>query len=177
VKRIRIGWGEEGRNGVAARNEAIATADDREQPRRGLGESASERLARARRSESRTFSDASPSIEMGRVERSSKLERIRGKRLLSEELDQRFKQPPLEYLSILHSQSAKKCWIADANTGEVFLNQAFATPQHSHEAAAELERTFDMSEVLKLRPPETLERMGELAREHWLREQVAGMLG
>jgi hypothetical protein len=176
VKRIRLGWGEEGCKRVAARSEAIANADG-QQPRQGSGERPSSRLVRARRSESQSFSEALPSIEMGRVERYSKLEQIRGKRLLSEELDQRFKQPPLEYLSILYGQSAEQYRIADAESGEVFLPQAFETLQHCHEAAAELERTFDIPEVLMLRPSETLERMGELAREHWMRERVAGMLG
>jgi hypothetical protein len=177
VKRIRLGWGEEGCKGVAARSEAIAT-EDGQQPRRGTGELPSSRLVRARRSESRSFSEAPSKIEMGRVERSSKLERIRGNRLLSEKLDQGLdKRPGLEYLTILHSQSAQQYWIADMETGKVFLPHVFITLKHSHEAAAELERTFDMSEVLKLRPSETLERMGELAREHWLRERVAVVLG
>lgn len=168
---------------MAARSETLeAMADDsqRPQPRRGSGERPGNRLVRARRSassESRSFSEAAPSIEIGRVERYSKLEQIRGQRLLSEQLDQRSKQPPLEYLRILHSQSAQQYWIADVETGEVFLNQAFATLKHCHEAAAELERNFDLEQVLTLRLPETLERMGELVHEHWLRERVAVALG
>jgi hypothetical protein len=111
---------------------------------------------------------------MGRVERYSKLERIRGQRLLCEKLDQGLdKRPALEHLTILHSQSAQRYWIADAETGDIFLRQPFATLQHCHETAAELERTFDMAEVLMQRPSETMESIGELVREHWLRERVA----
>ena len=174
VKRIRIGWGAEGHKGVAARSVELANApaNDREQPR--------PELVKVRRtvSESRSFSEAPSRIEMGRVERYSKLEQIRGQRLLSEKLDQGLeKRPALDHLTILHSQSARQYWIADAETGEIFLRQSFATLKHCHEAAAELERTFDMAEVLTQRPPETMERMGELVHEHWLRERVAVALG
>jgi hypothetical protein len=174
VKRICPGLGEERRRGVAARSEALANAAaDGQQPRQGLGERPSSRLVRARRSESQSFSEAPPSIEMGRVERSSKLERIRGQRLLCEELDQRSdKRPALEHLSILHSQSAEQYWIADAESGEVFLPLAFTTLKHCHEAAAELERTFDIAEVLTQRPPETLERMEAIVLAAVWRERV-----
>ncbi len=170
VKRIRIGWGAEGHKGVAARSaeQANASADDRQQTK--------PELVKVRRtvSESRSFSEAPPRIEMGRVERYSKLEQIRGQRILSEKLDQGLeKRPALEHLTILHSRSAQQYWIADAETGDIFLRQPFATPQHCYEAAAELEQTFDMAEVLMLRPSETMERIGELVHEHWLRERVA----
>ncbi len=110
---------------------------------------------------------------MGRVERSSKLERIRGQRLLYEALAERIEQSALEHLTILHSQSAQKYCIADADTGEIFLRQPFATLKHCHEAPTELERTFEMAEVLMFRPSETMERIGELVQSHWLRERVA----
>ncbi len=171
MKRIRIGWGAEGRQGVAAQSaeQANASADDREQPQRGLV-----KVRRTVSSESRSFPEAPPRIEMGRVERYSKLEQIRGQRLLSEKLDQGLdKRPALEHLTILHSQSAQKYWIADAETGEIFLRQSFATLQHCHAAAAELEQTFHMAEVLMLRPSDTMERMGELVQQQWLRERVA----
>jgi hypothetical protein len=48
--------------------------------------------------------------------------------------------------------------------------------EHCTEAAVELEHTFDMLEVIVLRPPETMEPMVELVQEHWLRERVAGAL-
>jgi hypothetical protein len=114
---------------------------------------------------------------MGYVNRGSRLERLPEQRFLCEKLERHNARPELEYLSILHSPKAQQYWIADAETGEVFLSQAFATLQHCYEAAAELERTFDMAEVLQLRPPETLERMVELVREHWLRERVEVVLG
>ena len=174
VKRIRIGWGAEGHKGVAARSAVLAnaSADDREQPQRGLV-----KVRRTVSSESRSFSEAQPSIEMGRVERYSKLEQIRGQRLLSEKLDQGLdKRPALDHLTILHSQSALQYWIADAETGQIFLRQSFATLKYCHAAAAELEQIFNMAEVLMLRPSDTIERMSELLQQHWLRERVAVVL-
>jgi hypothetical protein len=114
---------------------------------------------------------------MGYVDRGSRLERIPGQRLLCEKLERQAARSALEHLTILHSQSAEKYWIAVAETGEVFLPQAFATLQHCHEAAAEVERRFAMAQVLEMRMPETLESLSELVREHWLRERVAVVLG
>jgi hypothetical protein len=111
------------------------------------------------------------------VDRGSRLERLPEQRLLYEKLGRQAAQPALEHLTILHSQSAEKYWIADAETGEVFLPQTFATLKHCHEAADELERIFHMAEVLKSRPAETMESVNELVREHWLRERVAVVLG
>jgi hypothetical protein len=111
------------------------------------------------------------------VDHSSRLERLPENRSLWERLDRHTARPELEDLTILHSQSAEKYWIADAETGEVFLPQAFATLKHCHEAADELERIFHMAEVLKSRPAETMESLGALVQEHWLRERVAVALG
>jgi hypothetical protein len=161
--------------GIAGRLHMPATAE-RQLPRRD--ERPSSGRARVERSaEARSVATESPKVRMRYIDRGSRLERLPEKRSLWERLDRQTAKPELEDLTILHSQSAEKYWIADAETGEVLLPQAFITLKHCHEAAAELERTFDMAEVLMLRPSETLERMGELVREHWLREQVAGMLG
>jgi hypothetical protein len=111
------------------------------------------------------------------VDHGSRLERLPEQRLLAEKLERQAARPALEHLTILHSPKAQGYWIADAETGEVFLSQAFATLKHCYEAAAELERIFHMAEVLKSRPAETMESVGELAREHWLRERVAVALG
>jgi hypothetical protein len=167
VKRIRIGWGEEGRKGIAAQSEAISLATADKQPQR--------ELVKVRRtvSKSRSFSEAPSRIEMGRVERYSKLERGRRRRSLSEKLDQGFdKCPTLDHLTILHSLSTQQHWIADAETGKVFLHQPFTTLKHCHEAAVELEHTFDMEEVLMLRPPETLEQIQLLVQAHCQREKT-----
>ena len=177
VKRIRIGWGAEGRKGVAARSaeQANASADDGEQSPHEFGDRTSTRLIKARRSHHAELSrsEAPPRIEMGRVERYSKLEQIRGQRLLSETLAQRAEQSALEHLNILNSQSAQQYWIADAETGEIFLRQSFATLQHCHEAAAELEWTFDMAEVLTQRPPETMDHIEAIVLAAAWRERVA----
>jgi hypothetical protein len=177
VKRIRIGWDEEGRKGIAAQSEAISLASADKQPQRELDDRLSGRLARVRRSESRSYSQAPSRIKMGRIERYSKLEQLPEQRSLWERLDRQAAQPALEHLTILHSPKAQHYWIADAETGDVFLSQAFTTLKHCHEAAAELGRTFAIAQVLEMRSPETMESLSELVREHWQRERVAGMLG
>jgi hypothetical protein len=177
VKRIQIGWGPEGQQSVAARNSAIA---ERElQPKLGLGDRASNRFVRVKRSvlpESQSIPLGTPRMQMGYVDRGSKLERIRGQRSLSERLEQHTERSILEHLTILHSEKFQGYWIANAATGNVFVRQAFATLKHCYEAAADLERMFNMAQVLVLRPPETLERMEDLVREHWLREKVEGIV-
>jgi hypothetical protein len=94
-------------------------------------------------------------------------------RSLFEKLNRQTSRPVLEHLTILHSQSAKRYWIADADTSEVFLPQAFTTLEYCHEAAAVLERTFDMLEVLTRRPSETLEQIELLVQAHCQREKTA----
>jgi hypothetical protein len=158
----RITWG------IAGRLHMPANAE-RPQPRRS--ERSSGRPARVERS------PEAPRVRMGYVNRGSRLERLPEQRLLYEKLERHTARPALEHLTILHSQNAQGYWIADAETGEIFLPQAFATLQHCHEAAAELERRFAMAQVLDMRSPETMESLGELVREHWLRERVAVALG
>jgi hypothetical protein len=106
------------------------------------------------------------------VDRGSRLERLPEQRLLYEKLERQAARPALEHLTILHSQSAQKYWIADIETGKVFLPHVFITLKHCHEAAAELERIFDMAEVLTQRPPETLERMEAIVLAAVWRERV-----
>jgi hypothetical protein len=106
------------------------------------------------------------------VDRVSRLERIPGQRLLCEKLERQTARPALEHLSILHSPKAQQYLIADAETGEVFLPQAFATLKHCHEAAAELERTFAMAQVLEMRSPETLEQIELLVQAYCQREKT-----
>jgi hypothetical protein len=111
------------------------------------------------------------------VDRASRLERLPEQRSLWERLNRHPARPELEDLTILHSQRTQRYWIADAETGEVFLQQAFRTLKHCHEAAAELERIFHIAEVLKSRPTETMESVDELVQGHWMRERVAVVLG
>ena len=44
--------------------------------------------------------------------------------------------------------------------------------EHCYEAAIEMEHTFDMLEVIALRPPETIERIDAIVLAHAWREQV-----
>jgi hypothetical protein len=136
-----------------------------------VGESNRDRSAVS--AESRPIPLAEPRIQVKTVEQYSRLERVRGKQLLDELLNQRSeKQPLLEYLTILHSRSTQRYWIADAETGEIFLRQSFTMLEHCYEAAVELEHTFDMLEVIALRPPETIERIDAIILAHAWREQV-----
>ena len=48
--------------------------------------------------------------------------------------------------------------------------------EHCYEAAIELEKTFDMAQVIELRLPETMESINEILKVHGFREQVAGAL-
>jgi hypothetical protein len=169
----RITWG------IAGRLHMPATAE-RPQPRKDDSSAPRVRPSRGgarveRSTESQT--PEAPKVRMRYVDRGSRLERLPEQRLLYEKLGRQAAQSALEHLTILHSQSAEKYWIADAETGEVFLSQAFATLKHCHEAAADLERTFNMAQVLEMRSPETMESVGELVQGHWLREWVAESLG
>jgi hypothetical protein len=106
------------------------------------------------------------------VDRGSRLERIPGQRLLYEKLERQAAQPALEHLTILHSPKAQGYWIADAETGEVFLRQSFTTLKHCHEAAAELERRFAIAQVLEMRSPQTLEQIELLVQAYCQREKT-----
>jgi hypothetical protein len=153
----------------------MPTTAERSQPRKGDRPS---RPTKAERSpQSRSGEPQAPKVRMRYVDRGSRLERLPERRSLWERLDRPTAKPELEDLTILHSQSTQRYWIADAQTGEVFLPQAFTTLEHCYEAAAELERTFAITQVLEMRSPETMESLSELVREHWLRERVAVVLG
>ncbi len=167
--RITIGWGEQGRLHL---NRSKAPETHRQQkPKREAG--GSNRVRSAVSAESRPIPLAEPRIQVKTVERYSRLERVRGKQLLDELLNQRSeKQPLLEYLTILYSRSTQRYWIADAETGEIFLRQSFTMLEHCYEAAIEMEHTFDMLEVIALRPPETIERIDAIVLAHAWREQV-----
>jgi hypothetical protein len=171
----RISWGIQGRLHMPATAErSHPRKDDSSAPRVRPSCSSSSAM---RSAEARSYSEGPSRIEMGRVERYSRLERLPEQRLLSEKLERQAARPVLEHLTILYSPKAQQYWIADVELSEVFLPQAFATLKHCHEAAAELERTFAIAQVLEMRSPETMESVGELVREHWLRERVTVALG
>jgi hypothetical protein len=158
----RISWGIQGRLHMPA------TAE-RPQPRKD--DSPSRGGARVERSTgSRSVTPEAPKVRMRYVDHGSRLERLPEQRSLWERLDRHTARPGLEDLTILY-------WIADAETGKIFIGQAFTTLQHCHEAAVELEHTFAIAQVLDMRSPETMESVNELVREHWLRERVAVVLG
>jgi hypothetical protein len=166
----RITWGIQGRLHMPA------TAE-RSQPRKGDRSAPSDRPSsrpvRAERSpQSRSVAPEAPKVRMRYVDRGSRLERLPEQRSLFEKLERQAARPALEHLTILHSPKAQQYWIADAETGEVFQTQAFRMLKHCHEAAALLERTFDMEEVLKLRPSETLEQIELLVQAHCQREKT-----
>ncbi|HEY9825980.1 MAG TPA: hypothetical protein V6D19_11060 [Stenomitos sp.] len=112
-----------------------------------------------------------PKIQVEQVERNSKLERLRQSQLQPDLLEQRTQQGnELEHLSIRYSANTQRFWLADAQTGRPLTAQAFVTLKHCQEAALELEHTFAMLDVLRLRSPETMERIEELVQMHRFRE-------
>ncbi|HEY9826734.1 MAG TPA: hypothetical protein V6D19_14920 [Stenomitos sp.] len=113
-------------------------------------------------------------IQVEQIERNSKLERMRQLRLQPDLLEQRTQQGnKLEHLSIRYNSNTQRFWLADAQTGRPLTAQAFATLKHCQEAALELEHTFAMSDVLRLRSPETMERIEELLQMHRFRELLS----
>jgi hypothetical protein len=114
---------------------------------------------------------------METVDQGSRLERIRRSRPLCESLEERsYDVAPLEYLKILHSRKTQEYRIGD-RAGKVFIDQEFSTLEYCWEAAVELERVFDMGQVLELRLTETMERVEDMVEWHYLKEWVALGLG
>jgi hypothetical protein len=157
--RITIDWGQQGRLHI---NRSKAPESDRQQkPQREIGE---------------VLRPTPVETQRGRVEqvdRYSKLERVRRPKPLWEDLaEQKRDFRVLEYLAVLKVGDCEYA-IAERATGENFVNQVFETREHCAEAAAELERVFDMAIVLETRLTETMERIDELVEWHYLREWVA----
>ncbi|WP_235111944.1 hypothetical protein [Acaryochloris sp. 'Moss Beach'] len=67
----------------------------------------------------------------------------------------------LEYLTVSRSSSGK-FWITIEGSGRPFIRISFETPEFCFECALELEDTFDVLQVLSLRPGETIERIEEM---------------
>ncbi|ABW33433.1 hypothetical protein [Acaryochloris marina] len=78
----------------------------------------------------------------------------------------------LEYLTVSISNSGK-FWITVEITGKPFITIPFETPEFCYECALELEDTFDVLQVIKLRPGETMERIEEMIGVWLDRERVA----
>jgi hypothetical protein len=157
--RITIDWGQQGRLHL---NRSKAPESYRQQ--------------KTRREIDEVLRPTPVEMPRGRVEqvdRYSKLEQVRRPKPLWEELAERsgnFRM--LEYLAVL-KVGDREYAIAERETGEIFVSQAFESRQHCHEAAAELEQVFDIAIVLETRLVETLERIDELVEWHYLREWVA----
>ncbi|NJM76238.1 MAG: hypothetical protein HC852_11175 [Acaryochloridaceae cyanobacterium RU_4_10] len=155
--RISLGWGHSGRLHL---NRSKAPESDRTQPRREIGEM------------SRSIPLGTPRTRVERVDRYSRLERIRRPKPLWEELAERSHgSRALEYLAI-HEDGGEYA-IAQRTTGEILVGQTFETQQFCADAAVELEQVFDMAIVLELRPPETVALIEDLVEWHYLREWVA----
>jgi hypothetical protein len=156
--RITIGWGQHGHLHL---NRSKAPESDRQQKQREIGEVL------------KSTPVETPRGRVEQVDRYSRLERIRRPKPLWEDLAERSSNSRmLEYLAV-SKVGDREYAIAERETGEIFVDQAFETRQHCYEAAAELERVFEIAIVLELRLTETMDRIDELAEWHWLREWVA----
>ncbi|QUY44752.1 hypothetical protein [Acaryochloris marina] len=82
----------------------------------------------------------------------------------------------LEYLTVSQSSSGKY-WITIEGSGIPFIRISFETPEFCFECALELEDTFDVLQVLSLRPGETIERIEEMIGVWLDRERVSRVWG
>ena len=82
----------------------------------------------------------------------------------------------LEYLTVSHN-STEQYWITVEGTGKPFIRQSFATAEFCFEAALELEKTFEIEQVIELRSTETMERIDEMVGVYLDRERVARIFG
>ncbi|KAI9129060.1 hypothetical protein [Acaryochloris sp. CCMEE 5410] len=110
---------------------------------------------------------------------------------VSEELERRFrnlelsqkdlveqvrKGGELEYLAVARNE-VEQFWITVAGTGKPFVRESFATVEFCWEVALEIEGTFEIGEVIEMRPPKTMERIGEMVAVGLERERVARVWG
>ena len=72
---------------------------------------------------------------------------------------------------------AGQFWITVEGTGKPFVRESFATAGFCLEVALEIEKTFEVEQVIELRPPETMERIGEMVQAGQERERVAECWG
>ena len=82
----------------------------------------------------------------------------------------------LEYLAVSKNGSGQY-WITVAGTGKPFVRESFATPGFCLECAVEIEENFEIVQVIELRPPETMERIGEMVGVWLERERVKRVWG
>lgn len=77
----------------------------------------------------------------------------------------------LESLTISLGSSGQY-WIALKGTGKPFIREPFTQPEFCYEAALELEDTFDILQVVELRPPDAIERIKEIVDFYLDRERA-----
>ncbi|KAI9129296.1 hypothetical protein [Acaryochloris sp. CCMEE 5410] len=82
----------------------------------------------------------------------------------------------LEYLTVSQSGTGQY-WITVEGTGKPFIRIPFETPEYCFECALDLEDTFEILQVIELRPPETIERIEEMVGVYLDRERVARIWG
>ncbi|BDM82984.1 hypothetical protein AM10699_58450 (plasmid) [Acaryochloris marina MBIC10699] len=82
----------------------------------------------------------------------------------------------LEYLAVAKNGSGR-FWITVAGTGKPFVRESFATPGFCWECAVEIEESFEILQVIELRPGETMERIGEMIGVWLERERVSRVWG
>ena len=85
-------------------------------------------------------------------------------------------QGQIEYLAVSQS-STGQYWITVEGTGKPFIRIPFETPEYCFECALDLEDTFEILQVIELRPPETIERIEEMVGVYLDRERVARIWG
>ncbi|ABW33070.1 hypothetical protein [Acaryochloris marina] len=127
----------------------------------------------------KTRSSEAPQVNQLRTPRvSAELERrFRNLELKQKNLvEQTRTRGELEYLAVSKNES-EECLITVAGTGKPFVRNTFATPEFCWECAVEIEENFEIGEVIELRPPETMERIGEMVGVWLERERVSRVWG
>lgn len=82
------------------------------------------------------------------------------------------KRVRLDYLRV-SKEGAGQFWIFEKSSRKPFVRAVFDTSKFCWECTVELEATFDIKQVIKLRLPEAIERIREMVREYQDRERVA----
>ncbi|WP_299492504.1 hypothetical protein [Acaryochloris sp. IP29b_bin.137] len=75
------------------------------------------------------------------------------------------KRVRLEYLRVSKT-GEEQYWIIEKVTRKAFMQEVFDTSKFCWECALELESTFDIQQVIELRPPEAIERIEEIVKHH-----------
>ncbi|WP_299485887.1 hypothetical protein [Acaryochloris sp. IP29b_bin.137] len=147
----------------------------------GVSRRRSRRTSRSTKPESRPqtkSSEVTPASRPRTPRESAELERrFRNLELGQKNLVEQFRKGgELEYLAVSKNSSGSY-WITVAGTGKPFVRESFATPGFCWECAAEIEETFEICQVIELRPPEAIERIEEMVEAGLERERVSRVWG